>query len=88
MICVADNGMGIPEEDVPRLFERFYRVEKARTSNAGGSGLGLAIAKEIIDAHGGNIWVESEVGVGTKTYVYLPYVANIARSVDDGATIN
>lgn len=88
VICVADNGMGIPEEDVPRLFERFYRVEKARTSNAGGSGLGLAIAKEIIDAHGGNIWVESEVGVGTKTYVYLPYVANIARSADDGATVN
>jgi len=88
VICVADNGMGIPEEDVPRLFERFYRVEKARTSNAGGSGLGLAIAKEIIDAHGGNIWVESEVGVGTKTYVYLPYVSAIAKGADDGATIS
>ncbi|MBR6051894.1 MAG: HAMP domain-containing protein [Clostridia bacterium] len=88
VICVADNGMGIPEEDVPRLFERFYRVEKARTSNAGGSGLGLAIAKEIIDAHGGNVWVESEVGVGTKTYVYLPYVSAIAKSADDGTASN
>lgn len=77
-ICVADNGMGIPEEDLPRLFERFYRVEKARTSDAGGSGLGLAIAKEIIDAHGGEIWVDSTVGVGTKMFIYLPYVSAIA----------
>lgn len=77
-ICVSDNGMGIPEEDQPRLFERFYRVEKARTSDAGGSGLGLAIAKEIIDAHGGRIWVESNVGEGTKMFVYLPYKSAIA----------
>lgn len=82
-ICVSDNGMGIPEEDIPRLFERFYRVEKARTSNAGGSGLGLAIAKEIVDAHGGSIWVKSTVGKGTKMFVYLPYVSNIAPRGDE-----
>lgn len=72
-ITVRDNGMGIPKEDIPRLFERFYRVEKARTSDAGGTGLGLAITKEIIDAHGGKIRVESELGKGTATYVLLPY---------------
>ncbi len=71
-IVVTDNGMGIPEEDLPRLFERFYRVEKARSSDAGGSGLGLAIAKEILDAHGGTIRVESTVGEGTRMIIYLP----------------
>ena len=78
LITVSDNGMGIPEEDLPRLFERFYRVEKARTSNAGGSGLGLAIAKEIIDAHGGSIEVESTVGVGTKMFVRIPFITKVA----------
>ncbi len=72
-ICVSDNGMGIPKEDLPRLFERFYRVEKARSSDAGGSGLGLAIAKEILDAHGGEIRVESAVGKGTNMFIILPY---------------
>ena len=72
-ICVTDTGMGIPKEDLPRLFERFYRVEKARSSDAGGSGLGLAIAKEILDAHGGDIRVESTVGKGTCVFVTLPY---------------
>ncbi len=72
-ICVSDNGMGIPAEDLPRLFERFYRVEKARSSDAGGSGLGLAIAKEILDAHGGEIRVESRVGKGTDMFILLPY---------------
>ena len=70
---MSDDGIGIPPEDVPRLFERFYRVEKARTSDAGGTGLGLAIAKEIIDAHGGEIRVESEPGHGTRVFVLLPY---------------
>lgn len=84
-VCVADNGMGIPEDDIPRLFERFYRVEKARTTDSGGSGLGLAISKEIVDSHGGKIWVQSEVDKGTKMYVYLPYTSKL--SLDNTNTI-
>ena len=71
-IIVADNGMGIPKEDLPRLFERFYRVEKARTSDKGGTGLGLAIAKEFALAHGGDIHVASELGKGTVFTIILP----------------
>ncbi len=71
-ISVADNGMGIPKEDLPRLFERFYRVEKARSSDKGGTGLGLAIAKEFALAHGGDIRVESQLGKGTVFTVVLP----------------
>ncbi len=71
-IAIRDNGIGIPADDVPHLFERFYRVEKSRTTGAGGTGLGLAIAKELIDAHGGSIHVESTVGVGTEITVMLP----------------
>lgn len=64
-IEVSDNGPGIPEEDIPRLFERFYRVEKSRNRNAGGSGLGLAIAKHFIEAHGQTINVRSTVDIGS-----------------------
>lgn len=71
-IIVADNGMGIPKEDLPRLFERFYRVEKARSSDKGGTGLGLAIAKEFALAHGGDIRVASELGKGTVFTIVLP----------------
>lgn len=73
LISVSDNGIGIPQEDLPRIFERFYRVEKSRTSDAGGTGLGLAIAKEIIDAHGGDIKIDSEIGRGTHVDVFIPY---------------
>ena len=71
-IAVADNGIGIPSEDLPRLFERFYRVEKARNSDKGGTGLGLAIAKEFALAHGGDIRVASELGKGTLFTIVLP----------------
>lgn len=64
-IEVSDNGPGIPEEDIPRLFERFYRVEKSRNRHEGGSGLGLAIAKHFVEAHGQTINVRSTVGVGS-----------------------
>ncbi len=71
-IDVRDTGIGIPEEDLPHLFERFYRVEKSRTSETGGTGLGLAIAKEIVEAHGGSISVTSELGKGSVITVVLP----------------
>ncbi len=71
-VKVTDNGVGIPEEDIAHLFERFYRVEKSRTSDAGGTGLGLAIAKELIDAHGGDIRIESAVDKGTVMCIEIP----------------
>ncbi|MEH6947233.1 ATP-binding protein [Bacillus sp. JJ634] len=65
MIRVQDQGVGIPKQDIPHVFERFYRVDPSRTRSTGGSGLGLSIAKSIVDSLGGRIAIESEVGVGT-----------------------
>ncbi len=80
-ITVADNGIGIPKEDAKRIFERFYRVEKSRTSETGGTGLGLAIAKEIVTAHGGTIDIESELGEGTEIIIRLPIKTSL-KTVD------
>jgi two-component system phosphate regulon sensor histidine kinase PhoR len=66
IVRVTDNGEGIEKENIPRLFERFYRVDKSRTRKEGGSGLGLSIVKHIIEAHNEKIYVESEYGVGSE----------------------
>ncbi|QSZ27935.1 HAMP domain-containing protein [Aceticella autotrophica] len=72
IITVEDSGIGIAAENIPRLFERFYRVDKGRSRKLGGTGLGLAIVKHIVESMKGNIAVESEVGKGTKFIIYLP----------------
>ncbi|KQL45008.1 histidine kinase [Brevibacillus choshinensis] len=75
-IEIRDNGMGIPPDAIPHLFERFYRAEQSRNSTTGGSGLGLAIAHEIVEGHGGKIWVKSEQGVGTRLFFSLKRTTN------------
>ena len=80
IFTVADTGIGIPQADQPRIFERFYRVDVARSREAGGTGLGLSISKHLVEAQGGRIWVESEVGVGSKFHFAVP-VFDSERSV-------
>jgi two-component system phosphate regulon sensor histidine kinase PhoR len=71
-VAVSDTGIGIPMKDIPRIFERFYRVDKDRSRELGGTGLGLSIVKHIIQAHGGKIWVESQIGQGSTFFFLLP----------------
>ncbi len=80
-VSVKDTGVGIPSEDVEHIFERFYRVDKSRSTDAGGTGLGLSIAKDIIDAHGGDITINSEYGKGTTVKITLPKDTRISQNV-------
>jgi len=72
VFTVSDTGIGIPKVDQPRIFERFYRVDAARSREAGGTGLGLAIAKHLVEVHGGRIWVDSEIGQGSQFHFSVP----------------
>ena len=73
ILSISDQGLGIPKQDLPRIFDRFYRVDRARSRAQGGTGLGLAIAKEIIKQHRGFIWAKSEYGKGSTFTIVLPY---------------
>ena len=72
VVTVEDTGVGIPPSDIGRVFERFYRVDKARSRQSGGTGLGLAIVKHIVEAHGGHVGVQSEVGKGSQFFFDIP----------------
>ena len=72
MLSVRDEGIGIPPADLDRVFERFYKVDKARVRGMGGTGLGLSIARHIAEGHGGRIWVESDEGRGSIFSVAIP----------------
>ncbi len=73
---VRDTGPGIPSDDVPHLFQKFYRVDNSATRTIGGTGLGLFICRKIIELYDGRIWVESELGKGSSFYINLPRITN------------
>ena len=72
VVGVRDTGSGIPAEHLPRIFERFYRADAARSREEGGTGLGLAIVRHMVESHGGRVWAESEVGRGTTISAEFP----------------
>lgn len=74
VISIADEGLGVPKKDIPHVFDRFFRVDKARARSMGGTGLGLAISKEVVQKHGGKIWLESIENKGSTFFISLPYV--------------
>ena len=87
VFTVSDTGIGIPQADQPRIFERFYRVDVARSREVGGTGLGLSIAKHLVETHGGRIWVESEVGRGSQFHFSVPIfdLERASRPSPDGS---
>jgi two-component system, OmpR family, phosphate regulon sensor histidine kinase PhoR len=84
VFTVSDTGIGIPQAEQPRIFERFYRVDVARSRQVGGTGLGLAIAKHLVEGHGGRIWVESEIGQGSQFHFSVPIFEGRDSSRDNG----
>jgi signal transduction histidine kinase len=85
VVEVIDNGVGIAAEDVPRIFERFYRIERSRSRDAGGTGLGLSIVKHIVQAHGGQIEVESAPGVGSTFRMKFPAASAQGEQAPDAS---
>ena len=85
LLRITDEGMGIPKKDIPKIFDRFYRVDKARSRNQGGSGLGLAIVRDIVKMHDGFVWAKSDGETGTTFTVVLPY-APLETDNDDEAS--
>jgi signal transduction histidine kinase len=81
---VSDTGGGIAPEDQRRVFERFYRADSALISGLGETGVGLAIVKELVEAHGGHVWMETELGRGTTFHVMLPYDLEKTLGTEDG----
>ncbi|KRN32146.1 two component sensor kinase [Liquorilactobacillus mali] len=84
ILSISDQGLGIPKKDVVHIFDRFFRVDKARSRAQGGTGLGLAISKEVIEMHGGRIWVDSIEGKGSTFYISLPYEEYEGELWDEG----
>ena len=82
ILSISDEGLGIPRKDLAHIFERFYRVDKARSREQGGTGLGLAISKEVVELHGGKIWVNSVENQGSTFFIALPVVEFSAMEED------